>query len=123
MDRKELIREYKQRRPPMGVYRIRNTITGRALVAASTDLPSILNRHRTQLRLGGHPSRALQADWREHGAESFLFEVLDTLAPADRPDYDPIADLTALEDLWLDKLSLEPDRVHTINPKRLTKTR
>ena len=118
-DRKALIREYKQRRPPMGVYRIHNTITGRALVAASRDLPSILNRHRAQLGMGGHSSRALQADWLEHGPGSFVFEVLDTLTPPDRPDYDPLADLTVLEDLWLERLSLSADRLHTINPARL----
>ncbi len=105
----------------MGVYRIQNRTTGHALVAASTDLPSILNRHRAQLRMGGHSSRALQADWAEHGPESFVFEVLDTLAPSDQPDYDPIEDLTALEDLWLERLSLEPDPLHTINRKRLAK--
>jgi hypothetical protein len=119
MDRKALIREYKLRRPPMGVYRVRNTVTGHSLVAASTDLPSILNRQRAQLSLGGHPTRALQADWDEHGAESFVFEVLDTLTPPDTPDYDPKADLAVLEALWLEKLGLSPDRLLTINPQRL----
>ena len=103
----------------MGVYRVHCAVTGHALVAASKDLPSILNRHRAQLRLGGHPSRAFQADWLAHGPESFVFEVLDTLAPSDAPDYDATADLAALEDLWLEKLSLEADRLHTINPQRL----
>jgi len=119
MDRKALIREYKQRRPPMGVYRIHNTVTGHTLVAASIDLPSILNRHRAQLGMGGHPARALQADWITHGPDSFVFEVLDTLAPPAEADYDPLADLTVLEDLWLEKLSLDADRLHTINPQRL----
>jgi hypothetical protein len=121
MDRKELIQQYKQRRPTMGVYRIHNTISGRALVAASTDLPSMLNRHRAQLSMGGHSSRGLQADWSEHGPGSFVFEILDTLTPPERPDYNPIEDLTVLEDLWLEKLSLDADRLHTINPKRLPK--
>ncbi len=121
MDRKALIREYKQRRPPMGVYRIRNTLSGQSLVAASTDLPSMLNRHRAQLGMGGHSSRALQADWVEYGPESFVFEILDTLTPPDQPDYDPIADLTVLEDLWLEKLAMGADRLHTINPKRLVR--
>jgi hypothetical protein len=120
MDRKKaLIREYKQRRPLMGVYRIRNLVTGNSLVAASTDLPSILNRHRAQLSMGGHSSRSLQADWIQHGPESFVFEMLDTLAPSEAPDHDPLGDLTVLEDLWLDKLSVAADRLHTINPKRL----
>ena len=55
MNRKELIREYKQRRRPMGVYRVLNTVTGHALVAASRDLTSIVNRHQAQLSMGAHP--------------------------------------------------------------------
>ena len=121
MDRKELIQQYKQRRPPMGVYRVHNTVSGRALVAASTDLSSILNRHRAQLSMGGHSARELQADWNEHGPDSFVFEILDTLTPSEQPDYNPIEDLTVLEDMWLEKLSLVADRLHTINPKRLPK--
>jgi len=118
MNRKELIREYKQRRRPMGVYRVLNTVTGHALVAASRDLTSIVNRHQAQLSMGAHPSRVLQADWTEHGPDSFVFEVLDTLTPPDQPDYDPLEDLTVLEDMWLDKLSMAADPLHTINPKR-----
>lgn len=123
MDRKAIIREYKQRRPPMGVYRVQNALTGNALVAAGTDLPSKLNMHRAQLSMGGHSSRVLQADWAAHGRDSFTFEILDTLAPPDEPDYDPTEDLTVLEDMWLEKLSLPADRIHTVNPKRLPKVR
>lgn len=118
MNRKELLRQYKERRPPMGVYRVQCAVTGNAIVAAATDLPAILNRHQAQLRMQAHPSRLLQGDWRAHGPESFRFEVLDTLPPAGQPDYDPLPDLTALEDLWLDQLGLTPDRMHTINPRR-----
>lgn len=53
----------------------------------------IRNRHRAQLGMGGHSSRALQADWVEHGAGSVVFEILDTLAPPDQPDYDPSDDV------------------------------
>lgn len=118
-DRKALIREYKQRRPPMGVYRVRNTVTGNALVAASTDLPSILNRHKAQLGMGAFSHKALQADWAEHGPASFVFEVLDELPPSEEAGHNPLDDLTALEDLWLEKLALSADKLHTINPRRL----
>jgi hypothetical protein len=93
-------------------------VTGNSLVAAATDLTAILNRHRAQLRLQAHPSKVLQADWNEHGADSFVFEVLDTMTPPEETGYDPVADLTVLEDLWLEKLSLAVDRIHTINPRR-----
>ena len=45
---------------------------------------------------------------------------LDTLAPAETPDYDPTADLQALESLWLEKLApFEPAGYH--RPHRPTK--
>ena len=119
MNRKELVREYKQRRPHMGVYRIQCTATGNTLVAASADLHSILNRHRAQLNLGGHPRRDLQADWKQHGPDAFTFEVLDTLEHPEAEDYDPVEDLTVLEDLWLERLAVAGDRLHSINPKRI----
>jgi hypothetical protein len=105
MDRKALIREYKETPRPMGVYRVHNTTNGKALIGTSRDLPSALNRHRAQLRIGGHPNRRLQAGWNASGADTFNFEVLDTLSPSDQPDYDPTDDLQVLEKMWLQKLA------------------
>lgn len=117
-DRKALLRDFKERVVPMGVYRVRNTITNNALVAAHPDVNAILNRHMAQLRMSAHPNKTLQADWKTHGAESFQFEVLDTLTPSDDPGYDPKDDLAALEDMWLEKLGLERDALHTIRLRR-----
>ncbi len=119
MDRKALIREYKERRPPMGTYRIKNVVTGHCLVAAARDVPSMLNRHKAQLRMGAHSSRDLQADWAAHGPDSFVFEVLELLPPPEDPARDPLGDLVALEDLWLEKLGVPGDRMHSIDPARL----
>ena len=118
MDKKALTREYKESRRPMGVYQIRNTANGKLLVGVSVDLPSILNRHRGELRLGGHRNRELQKDWMEFGPEAFEFEVIDTLTPPERPDYDPRDDLRTLEELWLDKLSPFEERGYNAKPKR-----
>jgi hypothetical protein len=117
MDKKARLREYKETPRPAGVYQIRNTASGKSFVGASVNLPAILNRHRSELRAGGHRNRELQKDWDEFGAEAFEFEVLDTLAPQGRPDYDPSADLHALEGLWLDKLSPFGERGYNPKPK------
>jgi len=109
MDRKRLIREYKETPRPMGVYRVRNTLNGRALIGTSRDVPSMLNRIRTQLKLGMHPHRQLQADWNTLGPESFAFEVLDTISPKDEPGWDPAEDLRVLETMWLERLTPEGD--------------
>ena len=118
MDRKSLIREYKESARPMGVYRVRNTRTGKSLVGVSVDLPSILNRHRAQLKLNSHANRSLQDDWNELGSDAFEFEILDTLKPADTPDYKPAGDLKMLEELWLEKLSPFGDQGYNTARKR-----
>ena len=46
VDRKALIRQYKETRRPAGVFRVRNTANGKSLVGTSVDLPSMLNRQR-----------------------------------------------------------------------------
>ena len=49
-------------------------------------------------------------DWQTFGPDAFAFETLDTIEPADTPNYDPKADLNVLEALWLEKLRpFEPD--------------
>src|SRR5207248_11524963 len=118
MDRKTLIREYKETRRPMGVFQVLNTINQKSFVGTSVDLPSMSDRQQSQLRMGGHPNRALQKDWNEFGADAFKFEILDTLTPPDQPNYDPKADLRALEELWLDKLSPFDERGYNVVPKR-----
>lgn len=117
MDRKALIRQYKETRRTAGVFRVRNIAGDRSLVGKSIDVPSALNRERAQLRTDTHMNRALQADWKALGADAFAFEILDTLTPpADKPDWDPADDLALLEEMWLDKL--EPFGERGYNPPR-----
>ncbi len=105
MDRKELIRKYKNTPRPMGVFCVRNKLTSKVLVGSSVDLPAMLNRLRFQLQHGSHPNRWLQKDWNDLGAEAFTIEELDTLPPSEQPGYDPSEDLQTLEQMWRQKLS------------------
>jgi hypothetical protein len=118
MDRKALIRDYKETRRPMGVFRVLNAVNGKSLIGTSKDLPGMLNRQRFQLDLGAHPNRALQNDWKEFGPEAFVFETLDTLQAPDQPEYDPTEDLRALEQLWLDKITPYDDQGYNARPKQ-----
>ena len=110
MERKAIIRQYKERRRDMGVFQIRNTANGKVFLGSSMDLSSMLNRQQAQLRLGAHLNRELQADWRTFGAEAFAFETLDILSRPEDPAYDPAPDLAALLEIWLDKLEPYDDR-------------
>jgi hypothetical protein len=118
MDRKALVRAYKETPRPMGIYRVRNLTDDRSLVGRSVNLPAALNRERTQLRFGGHPNEALQRDWNALGPDAFAFEILDTLAPPEGVDYDPADDLRVLEAMWLERLEPYGDRGYQRRPTR-----
>ena len=96
------MRQYKETPRPAGIYRVQHIPSGRILLGSSVDAPAMLNRIRAQLRMKGHPNRALQSDWNTDGLDAFEFEVLDLLAPPTKPG----ADLTMLEALWREKLPL-----------------
>ena len=113
LDRKALIRQYKESPRTMGIGAVRQRGSGKLLLVAGRDLPALLNRHRAQLRLNAHANRALQADWNSMGTDAFEFVVLDTLPPKDVAEYDPTEDLRTLEALWLEKLHpYEPAGYH-----------
>ena len=104
VDKKALIRQYKETPRTVGVAVARNKANGKLFLFAGVDIPALVNRHRAQLKLGAHPNRELQADWKALGADQFEFEIVDTLPAPDTPDFDPRADLAALESLWQEKL-------------------
>lgn len=109
MDRRQMVRRYRETPRPAGIYRVSHAPSGRILLGASADAPAMLNRIRAQLRMGANRNRRLQEDWDADGPEAFTFEVLDTLPPGDAPGYDPRSDLEALEALWREKLAIPGD--------------
>ena len=108
--KKELIRQYKETPRPAGVYRILHVPSGRALIGTSADAPAILNRLLFQLKLGGHPNKALQADWKADGADAFTLEVLDLLPSKDSGEQDQDEELRLLEAMWVEKLGVGADQ-------------
>jgi hypothetical protein len=112
IDRKALIREYKSAPQPAGIYRVRNTTTGKSLIGSSVNLPGMLNRQRFQLEHGSHPDKELQRDWNDLGPDAFRFEILDRLEPPDEPGYDPTADLRVLKEMWLEKFTAEGEPLY-----------
>ena len=48
--KKALLREYKETPLPMGVFQIKNNVTGKLLLLKALNLPGIINRHQLELR-------------------------------------------------------------------------
>jgi len=107
---RQLARQYKERKPPMGVYVIRDLVDQQVFVGASLDVDGAINRHRFELKLAGHRNRALAHAWRSHGADNFVFEVIDRLKPSDEPGYDCKRELAALLAMWTEELGCPEER-------------
>ncbi len=105
MNRREIIKEYKNSVRPMGIVQVRNIRNNRVYLTASANTAGTINSIRFQLKMGTFlPSPGLAKDWNEMGEQSFVFEVLDELKPVDDSAYDYRDDLKALETIWLEKL-------------------
>ena len=104
IDKKELIRNYKQTIQEMGVFQIKNRINGKLFIGNAKNLKGILNSNRFQLKTGRHFNKELQQDYNNNGEANFDFEVLDYLKPKEDHTGDYSEDLTMLQEMWLEKL-------------------
>ena len=107
MDRKQLIRQYKERRPDMGVYALKSGVSGVCYMGCARDLRAIINRHTFMLSTGSHDNRAMLEDWTAN-KDSFESLVLETLEYDKKaPGRDYTEDLKTLLELWIEKTDSE----------------
>jgi hypothetical protein len=103
--KKALRAQYEERTITGGIYIIKNTHSGQILLESTTDLQGSRNRFEFAQKTGAGVSMKLQRDWSNLGAESFEFEVLETLERAETQTGEAFAeDLDVLKDYWLEKL-------------------
>ncbi len=84
-DRKAAIKAYKERKVVAGIYRVRCAVSGETWVGQTPNLEGIQNRIWFTLRCGSHPQQDLQRAWRDHGAESLAFDVIERLPEEETP--------------------------------------
>lgn len=78
-ERKAAARAFRERVPVRGVFALRCALVDRVWVGPSRDVDAEENRLRFLLRSGGHRDKDLQALYARHGADAFVFAVLDRL--------------------------------------------
>jgi len=104
--RKELKEQYKGQKVLGGVYGIRNTVNGKLLFGATTDLQGRKNRFDFAQSTGTCIDLKLQKDWERQGGEGFAFEVLEDLEKGEaQTDAEFKADIELLKEIWLEKLA------------------
>ena len=99
-NKQALKRQYLETKTRAGVYAIRNQITGRALIAGSTNAQGTLNRHRFELQHAQHRNARLAQEWVEYGETSFSFEVIDIVKLSEDPAFNAVQELEMLVSLW-----------------------
>jgi group I intron endonuclease len=104
MNKKELIKQYKQTIQPMGVYQIKNKKNGKIFIGSAKNLPGKINSHKFQLKNGLHTNKQMQKDFNEIGEEGFSFDILDHLKPKEDLNHDYTEELKTLEEMWIEKL-------------------
>jgi group I intron endonuclease len=115
--RQDIIREYKERKKPAGIFLVKNTVNGKFLLGSSLNLEGPLNSHKFMLTIGKHRNEALQKDWNEFGGDKFVFEILEIVKVKDDPDFNLADELTLLEQIWIEKLQPFGDRGYNNEPK------
>ena len=100
--KKELLNEWKMRRPEMGIISISCTATGNQFLGISKDTKADLNSNRFRLSVNLHANKQIQKLWNEHGEQQFLFSVVKTLEYKDQPEEQTEKLLALLEKCQLD---------------------
>lgn len=105
--RKEAARKFKERKPLLGAYAIRCTVTGRVWVGVSKNLDATKNGSWFTLRNGSHMEKSLQAEWNTHGEPAFEYEILAGLDEDIHPlEIDDL--LKEQKKTWLAQLGAQP---------------
>lgn len=107
--RREITKQYRDRRQRGGVYTITNSVNGRYLVGHVANLASVRNRFQFAVTTGATIDPRLRRDWQAMGAGVFTLQVLEELEQ--RPGQTQaefMDDLAALEVLL--RASLDPSK-------------
>lgn len=98
--RKELLLQWKNRRPEMGIISIRCKATGEIFADISKDTAVAFNSHRFQLSANLHRNNRLQELWKQYGEDGFIYSV-EKVLKYENPDDDQTEKLTAMLESFL----------------------
>jgi hypothetical protein len=108
-DRKQLVRDYKERKIAAGAFAVRCAPSAQTWVEVSPNLHNRQNGLWFALRLGTHPNRTLQQAWKDHGEAAFTYEVVEELPDAERSPWELTNSLKDLGAKW--RLALNAEKL------------
>lgn len=103
INKKEIIKNYKQQEIEMGIIQIHNTGNGYSYVDICANLYKPFESIKFQLNLGRFKIKKLQEDWAAYGENAFEFKVVEKLKPNEgSTDKEKVDDLKELLNIWIE---------------------
>lgn len=107
--RREISREYKERKLRGGVYLITNTANGKYLLGNTLDVASLRNRFAFAVTTGSAVDPRLREDWRAFGGDAFTLDIVEELEQGEKQSQSEFAeDVKTLEQLK--RANLDPSK-------------
>jgi hypothetical protein len=107
INKKEIKKEYKNQKHPVGLYAVKNKRDNKMFIGASLNLPAKIRGITFELEHGSHTYDNLRNDYKILGKENFEIFILDQIEVKDETDRELQAELETLEAMWVDKLKNE----------------
>ena len=106
--KKEMLKEFRERKETGGVYSIRNERTERRLIQSTTTIGKAESQLAFARATGLCVHPLLADDWKELGPEAFSLEILETLEKKDTETPGEFTDnVRTLETLWKERFPKE----------------
>ena len=110
--KKELKEEHRRYKPIIGVFQIKNTLSGKVLIEGSTDINSKWNRYQMELKFGNHRNANLQKDWDEFKADNFTFTILSKLKYKEEENTNYSEEVKLLREMIIEELNIQKNMLY-----------
>lgn len=104
LNKKELIKEYKNQKHPAGIFAVKNKPNNKIFIGKSLNLPAKIRGITFELEMGSHAYSNLAQDFKRLGKENFEILILDEIEVKDESEKELRTELETLEEMWVEKL-------------------
>ncbi|WP_373482966.1 GIY-YIG nuclease family protein [Acetobacterium sp.] len=113
--KKELKENYKNRTVVGGIYAIKCNGNDRIWTKSTKDMAGQKNRFGFSVAINSSPEPAMLEEWKQYGAKSFSFIVLEEIEKGEAQTEEEFSDdVATLFEIWIDKQKEELKNEHTI---------
>lgn len=104
--KKDMKEQYKNRKVTGGVYCIKCNGNNRVWMKSTKDIAGQINKFEFFVSTNFCPEPSMHAEWKQYGAKSFSFEVLEELEKGEtQSDKEFADDIRILYDMWIENQS------------------